>query len=317
MRRRTFFIVAGVIALGLIAALVGGLVGGLNSRKSKSGGGSGDSDGSDDDPPSPTPTGPLDPSKRSLAAGTTSGSADSTLQVFYQDLDTTDVLYRLVWSDKAKDEQRTELDITPMQGTPLAVTSSNTTDGNGVDVNLFYLTINDTSDVSIVRAALECSNGADTCSTASNEVISGVLSNGVDPKSDLSAVLLNNEASRFRVYYQAPGAVIWVLVADDPSGSDDWSAHQIGGPAPHGTGIAATVEKDEGSLMVAYVYNDTQVIRAVEYTDAIGAQGGKLVLYFFFPVVYSLQTAQSSRLAVPTSPGASKKDLGLTDFCQR
>lgn len=280
VRRRTFWVVVAVVAVGVIAALVGGIVGGLNARESSGGD---DSSGSGADststaPPVPSPTGPLDPSNRAITAATNSdsnSSDSSTLQIFYQDLDTIDILYRLVWEDEAKEEQRAKLTTPPIKGTPLAVTSSNRTDGRGLDVNLFYLALNNTNDITIVQAVLDCSTGAGTCSTTSSQVISGAFKRGVNPASDLAAVLLDNGPSKFRVYFQATGGLIWVFVGDDTS-KQDWSAHQIGGPAPTGSSIAATFGEAQGSLTAAFVYNDTGVIRAVDYTDALGAQGGEL-----------------------------------------
>lgn len=275
LRRRTFWIVAAIVVIGAIAALVGGLVGGLKARERSRGGDSDSSSGtSSTSPPFPSPTGPLNPAKRAIAAATTSGSKKSTLQVFYQDLDTTDIFYRLVWEDKAKAEHRVSLKMTPNQGTPLAVTASNTTDNRGIDVNLFYLSVQNATDLVIVQAALECSLGAATCSTVSNQVISSSFANGISPASGLSAVLLNNERSRFRVYFQAPKGLIWTMVGDDPS-EHGWSPQQIAGPAADGSSIAASLGDKDGAIMVAFVFNDNGMLRAVEYTDSIGGGGGE------------------------------------------
>lgn len=276
LRRRTFWIVIAVIAVVVIAALVGGLVGGLKARDASGTSGSDSSSTSTStSPPVPSATGPLEPSKRAMTAATNSGSAGSTLQIFYQDLDTTDILYRLVWEDDSEAEHSVDLELPPIQGTTLAATASNMTNGEGLDVNLFYLSINNTSDLTIARAALECSKGAATCRTASNHVISDKFATGVNAASGLAAVLLDNEASRFRVYFQAPGGLVWALVGDEPS-KNGWSAHQIGGPAVQGSSIAASLEGEKGGIMVAFVFNATGTLRAVEYTDSVGAQGGKL-----------------------------------------
>ena len=304
VRRRTFWVVVAVVAVGVIAALVGGIVGGLKARESSGGdddSGSG-ADSTSTGPPVPSPTGPLDPSNRAITAATNSGSNSSTLQIFYQDLDTTDILYRLVWEDEAKAEQRAKLTTPPIQGTPLAVTSSNRTDGRGLDVNLFYLALNKTMGTTIVQAVLDCSNGAGTCSTTSSQVISGAFKPGVNAASDLAAVLLDNEASKFRVYFQATGGLVWVFVGDDTS-KQDWSAHQIGGPAPIGSSIAATFGEAQGSLTAAFVYNDTGVIRAVDYTDALGAQGGE------FPTL-DIWTLSSSLEPSPTKKGGESNGFG-------
>ena len=265
LRRRTFWIVLAVVVLVVIVALVGGLAGGLRSRNS-------DSDSAS--PPSPSPTGPLDPQQRAVGSASSGGSDGGALQLFYQDIDTTDILYRLSWGDSFGAEQRVDLTDVPNWGTPLATTTFARPGNQGLDVNLFYLSTNETNNITIVRTTLNCPQAAASCNTTSSEIISTTFRNGVHPSSGLTAILLNNSQDRFRVFFRATRGVVWSLVGDQPI-ENGWSFHQVGGPAPEGSSISASLRKGLDQIFVAFVLDDTGLLRSAEYNDSVGVKGGE------------------------------------------
>lgn len=279
LRKANFWVVIAVVVVVIIGAIVGGVVGSLRAREN-----------ANQNPglgPGNPKTGPTPAGERAIAVGSTpslgSTSNISFLQIFYQDLSTTDILYQLAWNDSAKTEQRVSLEMRPNWRTPLAVISSpsDSSTNQSVVVNLFYLSTNLTSNITIVQTTLDCSRGSGTCRAVSSQVISNQFPIGVHTDSKLAAVLLSGSGStsRFRVYFQAAGGMIWALVGDNPS-VNGWSHHMIGGPGVTGGSIAATAKAQAGNLMVVFVWKDNNgiaLLRTIEYDDTIGAQGGVTV----------------------------------------
>ncbi|KAJ9133558.1 hypothetical protein NKR23_g10675 [Pleurostoma richardsiae] len=272
LRRRMFWVVGAAIALVVVvAAVVGGVVGSNAAHR-----GTSSSSPSATSTPSPTnSTAPLDASQRAITASSAAGAASNTsvLQVFYQDLNTTDILYRLVWEDQPYKEQKASLSIPPNQGTPLAVTAANSSNVDGVTLNLFYLSVNNTNDTTaqatvICQATMRCARGAGSCTTNRNVIISQNATNGVNSASGLSAVLLDG-VSQFRVFYHATGGFVWALVGNNPA-DNGWSAMQIGGPATDGSSIAVNLESEDDMLDVIFVNDNDDVPREIQYNDVYG-----------------------------------------------
>ena len=264
-KRRTFLVAAGLVVLLFAAALVGAVVGVWASNKSKT----------DAEPwPTvvPTPNIPLNPSLRNLAASRSAASTGEDIQIFYNDLASTDVLYRLRWNGDSRPEQAVTLHLEPSPGTPLAVVSSGT---NPVTVYLFYITARSADSAGIAQAVLTCAGGGAGCSTVSNELISANVTNGVDPDTGLAAVLLDGRSS-IRVYYEAQFHHIWELNSDTANAAG-WGGQHIAGPILSGAGIAAYVD-NSSAVNIFSVANKTLTMRVFTYLPGRTADGGESLL---------------------------------------
>lgn len=272
LRRRTFWALVAVALVIIVGAVVGGVLG---SRKATS---------SNSDTPAPSSTAsPLDPStplpasRRSVAAGSSVGddATAATLQILYQDLATTHVLYRLMWDDKIKAEKVASLRIPPNQGTPLAATSMRSSSSAGVVVDLFYLsTDNSTMLPMICQATLECSKGAGACSTTYNEVIakeaiSTTIQKGVSADSALAAVLMEDTAE-FRVFFQGGGGAVWCLVGHGRPDAGSWTLMPLEAPAVTRSALSASAKRKTGEIDLLFVSKLSSKLREVLYTDKIG-----------------------------------------------
>ncbi|KAH8899491.1 hypothetical protein GQ53DRAFT_816624 [Thozetella sp. PMI_491] len=265
LRRQMFWVVLAATTLVVIGAVVGGVVGGLKAKSSNA------TSTSPGDATQPSPTqsaGPLVASQRAVAASTTSGNSSSTFQVFYQDLSTTNILYRLMWSDKANLEQSASLKLAPNRGTPLAVTAHNTSDSGDVAVDLFYLSTDENLNITIVRATLQCASGAVGCNTTYNEVISGSFGKTISTSSRLAALLMTGSTDQLRVYVQAAGGFIWVLSWQNATSG--WVHTMISDQAQVGTSIGATNRYLKDNLLLVYTYQSTGLLRTVDYNDTLG-----------------------------------------------
>ena len=256
-----------LIAFLIAGAIIGGVVGGLKARASSS---------NTAPPPATTSTGTLAAKDRAIAAASTAGNGtkQSTLQIFYQDLPTANILYRLIWADKANQEQVVTLTPPPNQGTPLAVVSSNSSSGNSIMTSLFYLSTDSSRKPVICQAMLECSQGSASCTTKFNVVISGAMTEGIAPKTKLAALLLDG-SSEYRVFFQALSGWIWVLVAHGPTDKSPWAVSQVGGPGISGTSLAASIERTPFSINLLFVFNATGTLREIEYNDTVGPEANR------------------------------------------
>lgn len=269
LKRKTFFIVLAIALVVVIGAVVGGVVGGLaaNGQLGSSGDDSG-SDSSTTDPSSttsslpPQSTGPTDRADRAVAASLSSSSKDSDVQIFYQDLKTSDIFYRRVVNDDANDEQTVKLDIEPAWGTPLSAASINSSDP--LVAQLFYLTL-DKEKTQIVQATLECEPLGLSCSTTSNSIISANISSAVHEDSKLASLRLGDDL--IRVYYQSEDEQLWALNGDDPDRG--WSSHRIAEDAYPGTGIVAVAPNDN-AIRFFFVANETEQLNLMIYSDVLG-----------------------------------------------
>jgi hypothetical protein len=258
-----------VITLVVIAAVVGGVVGSRQAQKGSS------PDPGKDEPPDPS--GSLAEGSRALAASTSSTDKAANLQVFYQDLETTNILYRLVWDDEPRDEQRLDLPIPPNQATPLAVAATNQQDP--VMVSLFYISTKSSAPV-IVEAALECRPGMARCDTKSNQVISDNITTPIAPNTALAALRIAGHSS-VRVYYQAYNELLWVL-SRNGGGDEAWVPQRIGGPALAGSGLAVYgTGRPEPNVHLACVWKATTELRLFGITDVLGASGSREPPYQF------------------------------------
>jgi hypothetical protein len=216
----------------------------------------------------------------SSSTGRTNGKS-SNYQIFYQDLNTTDLLYRLVWDEKVAEEQRLSLTIPANQGSPVAVVASNATADKEVSLHVFYMTSDaTTNEPAVVIANLACAATAPNCNITSNNVIAP--STRLASTSQLAAVMMDDGES-IRVYYQALGGWVWVLKAN-VSDIESWQTSQIAGPAAPGTSIAASVLPEPTMLQVLFVCSREGLLRSVEYDDSDDPkdEDGKSLLRFPF-----------------------------------
>ncbi|KAM5384274.1 hypothetical protein ACJZ2D_001579 [Fusarium nematophilum] len=233
MKRRTFLIVLAAVVFVLIGTIVGGTVGGIKANENKNNGnnngdngvgegdgngnGNGDDGSSDDSPtttdtgPVPRKTGPIDADERFLAAAIAVDDDDENIQIFYNDLNTTNILYRRVHDDSGGPEHTLDLDIEPNYGTPLAATLRLAS--SVITTQLFYA-----SGTNIW--ALNGDNAADEGWSGSN------LMGGVRPGSSIAATRSNttdihvffvaNQTGRMRTFNYTD-----VLGSDDSQIVDD------------------------------------------------------------------------------------------------
>jgi len=262
LRRKIFFIVLAVAFILVAGAVAGGVAGGLPAKNSSSSSeGSADSDSdSTSSGLAPGPTGTIQGSERRMAA---SVSSDANVQLFYQDIDTPDIFFRVISDDDAADEKTVSLDIEPRRGTSLASASLNGSDP--VESRLFYLAYGE-PDTAIVQATLRCDE--DTCETTSNYVISSNTSESLHELSKLSALWLADDF--VRVYWQAEGGDIWVLTGDD---TEEWGETKVAEGGYPATGIVS-VAPDEKNIHLFFVGNETKELRYMDYSDIMGGKSG-------------------------------------------
>lgn len=263
LSRGVFWLIAGMAtALVVVGAVVGAVVG-----SSRIGGASN---------PSATPNaGPMSANARNIAAATMNitGSTGTNVQVVYQDLDTTDLLYRLIWEDTAAGEQRLTLSPSPQQETPIAVTTSNMTANDGIVTNVFYLSVSkDNSSLSdICQATLQCALGAQNCTVLNNGIISGNASKEIVGTSGLAATLLS-DTSQTRVYYKGGGRAVRALVGNDPA-TNGWQDIWIGSQSFAGSSIGANFDAKEETIQVVWVHSAAKELQEITYSDTTSLGG--------------------------------------------
>jgi len=309
LKRRTFLIVVAVAAVIVIGAVVGGVVGGLRANKdSDDNTSTGSGPGSDPDAPQPTwtgtgpapiPTGPIQPSQRSLAVSASADNETQELQLFYQDLGTTDVLLRRIRNDEARTEHKLNLTIPPDWGTSLAAAAVNGTGtGSGssttdpVSTQLFYISSAGRANASVVQATLECPPRGETCATRSNTVVSAnVTGHRVNARTRLAALRIGDGGGGgggiLRVYYQAEDGSLSVLNGDRAA-SSGWTTTLVRTGVYMSSAIVAHgPDKDDLSL---YYINSTNQLQFLEYSDILGPNRGKrlllLLLLLLFPLSF-------------------------------
>ncbi|KAH7157073.1 hypothetical protein EDB81DRAFT_412279 [Dactylonectria macrodidyma] len=294
MKRRNFFIAVAVLAAVLVAAIVGGVVGGLRSNGSGSGSDDDDTD-SGSSPTStgaaPSKTGPIDADERSMAAAIVTDEDNQNSQVFYNDLDTTDIHYRRIYNDEGTSDYTLDLDIEPNWGAPIAAAAGTASSSSSIETRLYYVITSD-NETQIAQAVLDCgsidadeddddeddnddsssSSSSGPCSLTSNSIISTNLTNGVHPSTRLAALRLTNDS--MRVYFQARGANIWVMQNDD--GDDQWTGSNLVGDVFAGSSIGAAAS-NETALHIFYVSNSTRRLRYVDYSDIMGADDSQVI----------------------------------------
>lgn len=281
MKRRNFFIALAVLAAVLVAAIVGGLVGGLRSN-------SGSDDSNDSSSPTststgavPRKTGPIDADERCMAASIVTDDDNQNSQVFYNDLNSTDIYYRRIHDDEGTDAYALDLDIEPNWGAPMAAAAG--LSSSSIETRLYYVITSD-NETQIAQAVLNCgsldadddedgddddsSSTSGPCSVTSNSIISTNVTNGVHPDTRLAALRLSNDS--MRIYFQAGGANIWVLHDDDDG---TWTGSNLIGNVREGSSIAASAA-NATALHVFYVSNSTQRLRYIGYSDILGADNG-------------------------------------------
>ncbi|KAL2694459.1 hypothetical protein Neosp_001037 [[Neocosmospora] mangrovei] len=321
MKRRKFLIVLAAIMFMLVAATVGGAVGGTQANKGDDngkedggggGGGGGDGDGGNDNDdstptttdtgPVPRKTGPIDADERFLTAVIAADDDDENFQVFFNDLNTTNILYRRMHDDDGGAEHTLDLEIEPNYGTPLAATLRLAS--SIMTTQLFYVTTED-NETQIAQVTLNCGNlnvddddgdddndddgedgddddnqaggtansGTAACAVTSNSIISTNLTNGVHPDTKLAALRLGNDSTR--VYFQASGSNIWALNGDDAD-AEGWVGSNLMGGVRTGSSIAAT-RSNATDVHVFFVANSTGFMRTFNHADALDSDDSQVV----------------------------------------
>ncbi|KAF3766387.1 hypothetical protein M406DRAFT_330214 [Cryphonectria parasitica EP155] len=263
LRRRVFWMLAGAVsALVIVGAVVGAVVG-----SSRIGSGGGNAGGS-----STSSSSPMAAANRHIgaAAMNVTGSTGTNVQVVYQDLNTSDLLYRLVWNDQASGEQRLSLSPAPQRKTPIAVTTTNTTASDGIMTNVFYLSedTNDSSMSTICQVTLQCSLNAENCTVSDATVISANATNGVVNTSGLAATLVSDNVQA-RVFYKAGSHGVRVLSGTSGE-ADGWQDTVLGSASYAGSDISVNLDPDEDTLQVIFVNKNTKEFETFLYSDAAG-----------------------------------------------
>jgi len=267
LKKRTWYIVALGVSIIIIVAAVGGAVGGRRSRKSGS--------NTVNPPPNTTNGSAPSPSVSVLPADFGAVAASSsfvgksfTKQLFYQDLSTIDIKYRMYTTSRAgySPEQKVSLQIDPIRGSPIAAASVNDTSQNTL-VYLFYIT----SKTNIALAILSCPEGSTTLNTTFN----GIITTNLDPKglvhssTQLAAFNIGSRGLSWRVYYQSVNGEIAELAGDNVP-TLGWTLQMIGPKATVGSRIAASVGSDI-NLHVFYSAVDSGDFFESRYTDRDGS----------------------------------------------
>lgn len=256
---------AGVITTLMIVGIVVGAVIGSSTTMGNSDGGSSST--------STANSTSMSASDRQIGAATMNitNSTSTNIQVVYQDLDSTDLLYRLVWDDTAGSEQRiSSLDSSPQQKTPIAVTTTNTTANDGITTNIYYLSVNagNSSLSDICQVTLQCSLGAENCTVSASTIISDGALKGVVSNSGLSAVVLPGSPD-VRVYYKNGAHAVRVL-AGNGTATNSWEDSRIGSLSYAGSGISVNYNQNGDELQVIFVNSDSLELQEFTYSDAAG-----------------------------------------------
>lgn len=256
---------AGVITTLMIVGVVVGAVIGSSTGNSSAG----------NSPSSTTTNSPMVAADRQIGAATMNitGSTTANIQVVYQDLQSTDLLYRLIWDDIAGAEQRiSSLDPAPQQQTPIAVTTANTTTNDGITTNIFYLSINaaNYSFSDICQVTLQCSLGAENCTVSAAGIISDEAYQGVLSNSGLSAAVLP-DTSDIRVYYKNGAHAVRVL-AGNGTAANGWVDSRVGSQSFPGSSIAVNYDQIKDTLQVIFVNSNSKEMQDFTYSDPSGVQ---------------------------------------------
>lgn len=286
LARREFWILVAVVAFVSLAAIVGGTVGGVLSSRRQDG--TGLDPAASTTPDVPVTTDSPTQKYRTIAASTLNrtGSAGN-YHIFYQDLNTSGIRYRLVWNDEVAREQNATLTIPPRQNSPLAAVTAPGAASDDIEVHIYYLSASEGGDPSIAEAVLRCDAGADNCTTASNTAID--IKHKLSTNTQLAAVLLDDGVS-IRVFFQASFDYLWQTQGTTTSAGADWTSQQIGGQAAAGSSLAAMVGKASSSssssastILLLFLGASSGRLRALEPPTAIagnassGGGGGSVV----------------------------------------
>ncbi|KAH7154976.1 hypothetical protein B0J13DRAFT_654490 [Dactylonectria estremocensis] len=297
MKRRNFFIAIAVLAAVLVAAIVGGIVGGLRSNGSNSDDNGADSGSSPTSTgAAPSETGPIDADEWSMPAAIVTDEDNQNSQVFYNDLDTRDIHFRRIQDDEGTSEYTLDLDIEPNWGAPMAAAAGTASSSSSIETKLYYVVTSD-NETQIAQAVMNCgsidaddegeeeeddedntpsSTPSGPCSLTSNSIISTNLTNGVHPSTRLAALRLANDS--MRVYFQAPGANIWIMQNDD--GDDQWIGSNLVGDVFAGSSIVIDENPGSGwspSATFASIYGPDFESYRVYYTNPLT---GTIIPYF-------------------------------------
>ena len=279
LQRRDFWILIVIATLLAMGGIIGGVVGAvtINKNTMASAASNASGEGASPTPPgSDTSQSSLPVEDRSLAAASTirRNSTESNYQIVYQDLETFDLVYQLIWDDKPAKKQNLTLQISPDRGTPLAMIATNSTIDDKINIFIFYTTCEDKSNAPLLAAVqLDCIPAALNCTVAQNFPIPATSDLGKESK---LAALAMNDGTSLRVYYQTSNGNISVLRADTAANSHEWKSSTLGGPAVDGSKIAASVLETSSMLQVVFVCAEERLLQVVEYDDISGAQQGVL-----------------------------------------
>ncbi|KUI67576.1 Transcription initiation factor TFIID subunit 13 [Cytospora mali] len=201
---------------------------------------------------SSTTSGPMPANNRQIAAGTMNitGCLSTNAQVLHQDLETTDLLYRLVWDDKGNSEQRLALGLAPQQVTTIAVTTTNITSDDGIQADVFYLSENQHN-------------------SSKSDICQATLGN-----SGLGSIVVSN-SSQILVYYTGLGRSIRALEADYPA-QNGWVDSNMEGQVASGLSISANHCAAFGTIQVIFASVAPKDLEELTYNDAAGSDSARM-----------------------------------------
>lgn len=255
-----------ITAVIIVGVVVGGVIGSSTTT--------GNSNGPAAPTDSTSKSTPASQRQTGAAVMNVSGSMAANVQLVYQDLETTDLFYQLIWDDQAGAEQRIVIfDPTPQQGTPIAVTTANMTANDGIMTNIFYLSskISNSSLSDICLVTLQCPLGAESCNVSIEGSVRTAALDGVLSDSGLAAVSLPN-GSDFRVYYKSGRDTLRVL-AGNGTASSSWKDSSIGGQSFSGSDISVNYDQDQDQIQVVLVDSATEMLGEIDYSDGVGVEG--------------------------------------------
>ncbi|KAK8134570.1 hypothetical protein PG984_006582 [Apiospora sp. TS-2023a] len=271
LSRRKMWILGAVIAFILVGAIVGGVLGGILGKERK------------DSTAAPlTPDAQQHQNRAIAVSNLKANEASGNYQIFYQDLNTTDIRYRIVLGDAAAGEQNATLKIRPNANAALAAVARDSSETGQVAVHLYYVSTSEAGDICIAEAIMNCVESTGKCTTSFNTIVT--VMKDISPATKLAAVIKDNgkSSSSVQVFFQAHMDYIWVLQGTVTDGdaaakvTSNWTVDQVGGgQAVEGSSIAATPTLTTNTTLVFFIHSRTGRLRGLpSQGETISLAGG-------------------------------------------
>ncbi|KAK7978182.1 hypothetical protein PG988_005672 [Apiospora saccharicola] len=261
LSRRKLWILGAVTAVILIGAIVGGVMGGILARKR-----------SDPAAAPLTPDAQQHQNRAIAVSNLKANEASGNYQIFYQDLNTTDIRYRIVLGDAAAGEQNATLEIRPNANTALAAVARDSSETGQAAVHLYYVSTTEAGDICIAEAITDCVESTGKCTTSFNTIVT--VMKDISPTTKLAAVLKDNSkpSPSVQVFFQARMGYLWMLQGTVTDGgpaakvTSNWTVDQVGGgQAVEGSSIAATPALTPNTTLILFIHSRTGRLRGLPY----------------------------------------------------